>query len=30
MDCLEQVVEEAAAKGCGLIVRHHPVMYPRG
>lgn len=27
LDCTEQVVEEAAAKGCGLIISHHPVIF---
>jgi dinuclear metal center YbgI/SA1388 family protein len=27
LDCTEAVVEEAAAKGCGLIIAHHPVIF---
>lgn len=27
LDCTEAVVEEAAAKGCGLIISHHPVIF---
>ena len=27
LDCTEQVVEEAAAKGYGLIISHHPVIF---
>ncbi len=27
LDCTERVVEEAAAKGCGLIISHHPVIF---
>lgn len=27
LDCTEAVVEEAAAKGCGLIVAHHPIIF---
>lgn len=26
LDCTEAVVDEAAAKGCGLIVVHHPII----
>ncbi|MFZ1694318.1 MAG: Nif3-like dinuclear metal center hexameric protein [Flavobacteriales bacterium] len=27
LDCTEAVVEEAAARGCGLIISHHPVIF---
>ncbi len=27
LDCTEAVVEEAAKKGCGLIISHHPVIF---
>lgn len=27
LDCTEQVVEEAARMGCGLIISHHPVIF---
>ena len=27
LDCTEAVVEEAVAKGCGLIVAHHPIIF---
>ena len=27
LDCTEAMVEEAAAKGCGLIIAHHPVIF---
>lgn len=27
LDCTEAVVDEAAAKGCGLIVVHHPIIF---
>ncbi len=27
LDCTEAVVEEAAAKGCNLIVAHHPIVF---
>jgi len=27
LDCTETVVEEAVAKGCGLIIAHHPVIF---
>ena len=27
LDCTEEVVEEAAANGCGLIISHHPVIF---
>ena len=27
LDCTEQVVEEAARLGCGLIITHHPVIF---
>jgi len=27
LDCTEAVVQEAAAKGCGLIISHHPVIF---
>lgn len=27
LDCTEAVVEEAAAKGCGLIIAHHPLIF---
>lgn len=27
LDCTEAVVEEAAAKGCGIIISHHPVIF---
>lgn len=27
LDCTEAVVEEAAAKGCGLIIAHHPIIF---
>jgi len=27
LDCTEAVVAEAAAKGCGLIIAHHPVIF---
>ncbi|MBK8341767.1 MAG: Nif3-like dinuclear metal center hexameric protein [Flavobacteriales bacterium] len=27
LDCTEAVVAEAAAKGCGLIITHHPVIF---
>lgn len=27
LDCTEAVVAEAAAKGCGLIISHHPVIF---
>jgi dinuclear metal center YbgI/SA1388 family protein len=27
LDCTEQVVEEAARAGCGLIISHHPVIF---
>lgn len=27
LDCTESVVQEAAAKGCGLIISHHPVIF---
>ncbi|QCR22136.1 Nif3-like dinuclear metal center hexameric protein [Pontibacter sp. SGAir0037] len=27
LDCTEKVVEEAIAKGCNLIVAHHPVIF---
>lgn len=27
LDCTEAVVEEAAAKGCGLVISHHPVIF---
>ncbi|MBK6341063.1 MAG: Nif3-like dinuclear metal center hexameric protein [Flavobacteriales bacterium] len=27
LDCTETVVEEAASKGCGLIISHHPVIF---
>lgn len=27
LDCTEAVVEEAVAKGCGLIISHHPVIF---
>jgi dinuclear metal center YbgI/SA1388 family protein len=27
LDCTEAVVEEAAARGCGLVISHHPVIF---
>ncbi len=27
LDCTEEVVEEAKAKGCNLIVAHHPIVF---
>jgi dinuclear metal center YbgI/SA1388 family protein len=27
LDCTEEVVEEAARLGCGLIISHHPLIY---
>jgi len=27
LDCTEEVVEEAIAKGCNLIVSHHPIVF---
>ena len=27
LDCTEAVVEEAATKGCGIIISHHPVIF---
>lgn len=27
LDCTEAVVDEAVAKGCGLIIAHHPVIF---
>ncbi|MDZ7847473.1 MAG: Nif3-like dinuclear metal center hexameric protein [Owenweeksia sp.] len=27
LDVTEEVVEEAAAKGCGLIISHHPTLF---
>ena len=27
LDCTEQVVDEAIAKGCNLIVSHHPIIF---
>ena len=27
LDCTEQVVEEAVARGCNLIVAHHPIIF---
>jgi dinuclear metal center YbgI/SA1388 family protein len=27
LDCIEVVVDEAIAKGCGLIVAHHPIVF---
>ncbi|MCC9168323.1 Nif3-like dinuclear metal center hexameric protein [Pontibacter harenae] len=27
LDCTEEVIEEALAKGCNLIVAHHPVIF---
>lgn len=30
LDVTEQVVDEAIARGCGLIVAHHPLIFGRG
>lgn len=27
LDCIESIVEEAKAKGCNLIVAHHPIVF---
>jgi dinuclear metal center YbgI/SA1388 family protein len=27
LDCTEQVVEEAVARGCNLVVAHHPIVF---
>ena len=27
LDCTEAVVDEAIAKGCGLIIAHHPILF---
>ncbi len=27
LDCLENIVDEAVAKGCNLIVSHHPIVF---
>ena len=27
LDCTEEVVEEAANKGCGMIIAHHPIVF---
>lgn len=27
LDCTEAIVAEAAAKGCGLVIAHHPVIF---
>ena len=27
LDCTEQVVEDASAKGCNLIIAHHPIIF---
>ncbi|RZL56654.1 MAG: Nif3-like dinuclear metal center hexameric protein, partial [Pedobacter sp.] len=27
LDCTEQIVEEAIAKGCDLIITHHPIVF---
>jgi putative NIF3 family GTP cyclohydrolase 1 type 2 len=27
LDCTEEVVDEAIAKGCNLIVSHHPIIF---
>ena len=27
LDCTEQIVEEAIAKGCNLIITHHPIVF---
>ncbi len=27
LDCTQQVVEEAARNGCGLVISHHPVIF---
>ena len=27
LDCTEAIVDEAAEKGCGLIIAHHPILF---
>jgi dinuclear metal center YbgI/SA1388 family protein len=27
LDCTEEIVEEAAARGCNLVVAHHPIVF---
>ena len=27
LDCTEEVIAEAKAKGCNLVVTHHPIIY---
>ncbi len=29
LDCTEAVVDDAIAKGCGLIISHHPIVFSK-